>query len=147
MPYKRLASVIEDALCAQIDPELFFPDKGGSNAQAKEVCKACSIRPECLLEAIENDFWDGIWGGTSVRERQAFKRNQLKVAVLRQEVEKRQRERDKRDAELTEQGLEEAFRQTQQIPKVRSSKEVSLERRRARERSHRKAKASLRKLS
>ena len=31
----------QHALCAQTDPEAFFPEKGGSTREAKAVCQAC----------------------------------------------------------------------------------------------------------
>ncbi|MEU1168592.1 WhiB family transcriptional regulator, partial [Streptomyces sp. NPDC005921] len=31
------------ALCAQTDPESFFPEKGGSTREAKKVCLACEV--------------------------------------------------------------------------------------------------------
>ena len=33
------------ALCAQTDPEAFFPEKGGSTREAKRVCRGCPGRP------------------------------------------------------------------------------------------------------
>lgn len=59
----------DDALCAQIDPEFFFPDKGGSTRNAKEVCRKCEVREQCLAYALENGERFGIWGGQSERER------------------------------------------------------------------------------
>ncbi|QRN80660.1 MAG: WhiB family transcriptional regulator, partial [Nocardiopsis sp. BM-2018] len=38
----------ERALCAQTDPEAFFPEKGGSTREAKKVCQSCEVRAECL---------------------------------------------------------------------------------------------------
>jgi WhiB family transcriptional regulator, redox-sensing transcriptional regulator len=38
----------ERALCAQTDPEAFFPEKGGSTREAKRVCLSCEVRAECL---------------------------------------------------------------------------------------------------
>ena len=38
----------ERALCAQTDPEAFFPEKGGSTREAKKVCVGCDVRGECL---------------------------------------------------------------------------------------------------
>lgn len=63
-----------DALCAQTDPEAFYPEKGGSTRQAKRVCDACPVRLECLAYALEHDERDGVWGGLSPRQRQALKR-------------------------------------------------------------------------
>lgn len=57
------------ALCAQTDPEVFFPEKGGSTRKAKRVCAGCEARVECLEYAINNEERFGIWGGLSERER------------------------------------------------------------------------------
>lgn len=57
------------ALCAETDPEGFFPEKGGSAAQAKRVCRGCEVRAECLEYALANGERFGIWGGLSERER------------------------------------------------------------------------------
>ena len=62
------------ALCAQTDPEAFFPEKGGSTREAKKVCRGCEVRAECLEFALENDERFGIWGGMSERERRRLKR-------------------------------------------------------------------------
>lgn len=59
----------EQALCAQTDPEAFFPEKGGSTREAKRICSACGVRDECLEYALENDERFGIWGGLSERDR------------------------------------------------------------------------------
>ena len=57
------------ALCAQTDPEAFFPEKGGSTREAKKICLGCEVRHECLDYALEHDERFGIWGGLSERER------------------------------------------------------------------------------
>jgi WhiB family redox-sensing transcriptional regulator len=62
------------ALCAQTDPEAFFPEKGGSTRDAKRVCVGCDVRSECLDYALANDERFGIWGGLSERERRKVKR-------------------------------------------------------------------------
>jgi WhiB family redox-sensing transcriptional regulator len=64
----------ERALCAQTDPEAFFPEKGGSTREAKAVCASCEVRAQCLEYALENDERFGIWGGMSERERRRYKR-------------------------------------------------------------------------
>ncbi len=58
-----------DALCAETDPEAFFPEKGGSTREAKKICTGCEVRAECLEFALANDERFGIWGGLSERER------------------------------------------------------------------------------
>jgi WhiB family redox-sensing transcriptional regulator len=62
------------ALCAQTDPEAFFPEKGGSTREAKKICMGCEVRHECLEYALANDERFGIWGGLSERERRRLKR-------------------------------------------------------------------------
>jgi len=64
----------ERALCAQTDPEAFFPEKGGSTREAKRICTGCEVRAECLEYALEHDERFGIWGGLSERERRRLKR-------------------------------------------------------------------------
>lgn len=59
----------ELALCSQIDPELFFPEKGGSAREAKRICTRCEVRAECLAYALAHAERFGIWGGLSERER------------------------------------------------------------------------------
>lgn len=65
----------ERALCAQTDPEAFFPEKGGSTREAKRICLGCSVRAECLEYALSHDERFGIWGGLSERERRRLKHN------------------------------------------------------------------------
>lgn len=82
-PYEPSVSVIElldndddwSALgsCSQVDPEIFFPEKGGSNRDAKLICTKCDVREQCLQYALDNDENYGIWGGLSKKERQALK--------------------------------------------------------------------------
>ena len=64
----------ERALCAQTDPEAFFPEKGGSTREAKRICVGCEVKQECLEYALAHDERFGIWGGLSERERRRLKR-------------------------------------------------------------------------
>ena len=64
----------ERALCAQTDPEAFFPEKGGSTREAKRICMGCEVRDACLEYALAHDERFGIWGGLSERERRRLKR-------------------------------------------------------------------------
>ena len=64
----------ERALCAQTDPEAFFPEKGGSTREAKKICLSCDVRDRCLEYALAHDERFGIWGGLSERERRKLKR-------------------------------------------------------------------------
>lgn len=71
----ELLSWQADALCAQTDPEAFFPEKGGSTREAKRICDGCEVRSECLDYALANDERFGIWGGLSERERRRLRRD------------------------------------------------------------------------
>jgi len=64
----------ERALCAQTDPEAFFPEKGGSTRDAKKICTTCEVKAQCLEYALQNDERFGIWGGLSERERRRLRR-------------------------------------------------------------------------
>ncbi|RTL64042.1 MAG: WhiB family transcriptional regulator [Pseudonocardiaceae bacterium] len=64
------------ALCAQTDPESFFPEKGGSTREAKRICGSCEVRAECLEYALAQDERFGIWGGLSERERRRLRRGE-----------------------------------------------------------------------
>ena len=59
----------ERALCAQTDPEAFFPEKGGSTREAKRICLRCDVQDACLEYALAHQERFGIWGGFSERER------------------------------------------------------------------------------
>jgi len=59
----------EQALCAQVDQEMFFVEKGGSTKPAKTVCQLCPVRLECLQYALDHEERFGVWGGLSERER------------------------------------------------------------------------------
>jgi WhiB family redox-sensing transcriptional regulator len=84
----RLAEPPEDlswrdaGLCAEVDPELFFPEKGGTAAPAKRVCRSCPVRAECLDYALGRDVQHGVWGGLSERERRRLKRQQTGSQVI-----------------------------------------------------------------
>ena len=55
------------ASCTEVDPEAFFPEKGGSTRAAKKMCAGCAVRAFCLEFALENDERFGVWGGMSER--------------------------------------------------------------------------------
>jgi WhiB family redox-sensing transcriptional regulator len=70
------------AACSGVDdPELFFPMVYGQAsvlqiAQAKEVCRRCIARDECLAYALRVGEPDGIWGGATPEERRYLRRPQ-----------------------------------------------------------------------
>ncbi len=70
----RLENWQDYSNCLGIDPDLFFPERGASTKEAKEACKACVVREECIEYALETGQKFGIWGGMSERERRRMRR-------------------------------------------------------------------------
>jgi WhiB family redox-sensing transcriptional regulator len=62
------------ARCSEVDPEIFFPERGGSSKAARSVCAQCNVRSQCLEYALNNKEQFGIWGGTSERERRRLRK-------------------------------------------------------------------------
>lgn len=70
-PLARPPAWMDDALCAQADPEAWFPEQGESARLAKLICSACPVRAECLEYALDRRQQHGVWGGMSEAERRA----------------------------------------------------------------------------
>ena len=64
----------QDANCLGINPDLFYPERGVSSAQAKSVCRGCTVKEQCLEYALQNGEKFGIWGGMSERGRRVLRR-------------------------------------------------------------------------
>jgi WhiB family redox-sensing transcriptional regulator len=64
------------ALCQEVDPEKWFPERGASVRDAKRICRDCPVRAQCLRYALDHDERFGVWGGLSERERRRLKRAQ-----------------------------------------------------------------------
>lgn len=62
------------ANCLGVEPDLFFPERGASTKEAKEVCRGCVVRDDCLEYALVQGEKFGIWGGMSERERRRLRR-------------------------------------------------------------------------
>lgn len=60
----------EQASCAQVDPELWYPEVTDPDPAPYLICDACPVRQECLQDAIDTgDIYFGIRGGLSPRRR------------------------------------------------------------------------------
>ena len=70
----------DDALCAETDPDAFFPPKGHPSAPAKRVCMACPVRVQCLEWAMAHELDFGVLGGMSARERKRLRRERSAAA-------------------------------------------------------------------
>ncbi|MFC9753008.1 WhiB family transcriptional regulator [Streptomyces sp. NPDC056921] len=88
---------MDQALCAQVDPDLWFPEGSGQHArEALQLCSGCSVRAECgeFAQAVEDASEGrryGAWGGLSARQRH----RQAAASI----------DRDRTIIALTEQGL------------------------------------------
>ncbi len=60
--------VLAGAVCATVDPELWFPPPGGSTKAAKELCFTCPVRVACLEVAMASPVL-GVWAGTTTQDR------------------------------------------------------------------------------
>lgn len=72
LAYNKLAEARDehgDPVCAQTDPDEWFPDAGGSANKVKAMCNDCPLINECLEFAIQNGEQWGIWGGETYRKR------------------------------------------------------------------------------
>jgi hypothetical protein len=67
------------ALCAQTDPEAFFPERGASPAAAKKVCAACPVQAACRAEAARFGDVMGVWAGTTETERKYARRGSAPI--------------------------------------------------------------------
>lgn len=62
------------AACAGSNVDLWFAVGAAEHKQAKQVCRGCDVRRECLMYAMEAPVDHGIWGGLTERERRRFRR-------------------------------------------------------------------------
>jgi len=65
-----------DALCAEpaYGDLPWFAGRGQPIDACKAVCARCAVRDACLDHAVENWIDEGVWGGTSPRERRRIRR-------------------------------------------------------------------------
>lgn len=60
--------------CKDINPAVFFPHSGSpsQNLTAKRICDSCIQKSRCLSYAVRYGIEDGVWGGTSGKERRGL---------------------------------------------------------------------------
>lgn len=71
-----------DKNCFDEPVDTFYPAPGDvvRLRRAKEICKECRVRNECLNFALDTNERFGIWGGKSARERSLILRAQRLLA-------------------------------------------------------------------
>jgi WhiB family redox-sensing transcriptional regulator len=64
-------------LCTQVGGDVFFPDVGQWTKvrAAKAICARCDIAATCRQDALDDPSLEGIWGGTTAREREQLRRD------------------------------------------------------------------------
>jgi WhiB family redox-sensing transcriptional regulator len=70
------------AACRGLDVEVFYPvtEDEADAAEAKAVCVLCPVRQACLEHALAHREREGVWGGTTERERRRIVRQRRKSA-------------------------------------------------------------------
>ena len=62
------------AACAEVDPELFFPESARASSGVKKFCAGCPVSDECLTVALSERIEFGVWGGLDFNERKKLRR-------------------------------------------------------------------------
>lgn len=57
----------ELAPCAQVGPELFFPDDSEVPYDARRICAPCPYKAPCAIGAAQRGEKYGVWGGLTYR--------------------------------------------------------------------------------
>jgi len=70
---QRLGDWRDRAACRNIDTATFYRHRGESIEDAREVCRRCPVRAECLDYALSTGQKYGVWGGMSERQRRLMK--------------------------------------------------------------------------
>jgi WhiB family redox-sensing transcriptional regulator len=66
------------ARCRTADAESLFVT-GARQREARQFCRACPVRTECLAHALDHRIEFGVWGGMTERERRALLRARPQV--------------------------------------------------------------------
>ena len=61
------------AACRDADPESLFVS-GAAQHKAKLICSGCTVRIDCLADALDSRTEFGVWGGLTERERRMLLR-------------------------------------------------------------------------
>ena len=69
---------MDGAACRRLaDPDAFFAASGDELEEARQVCAGCPVREACLAWAVDREWVEGIWGGTTFVQRRQLRRSRL----------------------------------------------------------------------
>ena len=68
------------AACQGVSTDVFYPVSDEDADVAKAICEQCPVREPCLEFAITEREREGVWGGTTERERRRIVRQRRKTA-------------------------------------------------------------------
>ncbi|MFC8332804.1 WhiB family transcriptional regulator [Streptomyces olivaceus] len=86
------------AACTTAPPDLFHPEGTAAavhldTVEAKAWCARCSVREQCLTDALARAEQWGVWGGMDARERQALlRRRRERERSARRRAERKREE-------------------------------------------------------
>lgn len=66
--------------CRGLDPAIFYPVQEEEADVAKAICATCPVQEACLEYALANRERDGVWGGTTGKERRRIIRQRRRTA-------------------------------------------------------------------
>jgi WhiB family redox-sensing transcriptional regulator len=65
-----------DALCAQVEADIFYSEDAAERNEAKRICGLCPVLVECREYALATREPEGVWGGMTPRARAQHRREQ-----------------------------------------------------------------------
>ncbi len=70
--------------CRGMDVDIFFPVSKNDvdTPMALMTCRGCPVRQECLEYALTIPSLDGIWAGTSDRDRDRIRQNRRRLRLV-----------------------------------------------------------------
>lgn len=76
--------------CVGMPTGWFYPNRGESLDEIRQVCQSCPVQAECLTTALTRPDRHGMWGGASERQRRDLRRHlrkQQQHEELQQELQ------------------------------------------------------------
>jgi WhiB family redox-sensing transcriptional regulator len=71
----------EAGKCRHLPADIFFPQDGVRVEVARQICADCPVKEPCLEYALANRISEGVWGGSSERQRRRLARQRRSRAL------------------------------------------------------------------